>query len=542
MGRSVRAAAIAAAMLISLPAAAFADTGATAHPGAVAAVDCPAPGAGAGPAGSDPAGTAPGAGTAPDAGSAPDAGTAAGGGSAPDAGTAQGGGSAPDAGSAADAGAAAGGGSAPDAGSAAGGAGAGSGPDAGGGDGTAGTGKPGGTGTSAAGAAGSEIVPEAPGDGTGSGCSGDSGPGPDAGSGSGDGSDFGSGSGDAAPGPGDDPAPGDGPGSGGATGTGAAPGPGGDPGPGDDAAGSGGAPVSPGGTTDPATDPADCDPAATPDDPAAPATPSDPAGPSDPAEPGAYAGADTSAATAHGWGEPDHVDEFDTELSGWNLYDGPGHAGEGTRSPAAASVENGILTIDGDADGTTAGMAWTGNSQKYGRWEGRVRAPESDPTYNALLLLWPTAEDFPVGGEIDFMEMTDHTRQTTELFLHYGEDNSQVQGEVEIDGTQWNNWAVEWTPDSVVAYVNGEEWWRTEDTSILPPGPMHLCIQLDWFPDGDGEVAPSKMEVDWVRQYSLPESETTGAAEGLVQDLGERITEGVRDPVQGAATRAPSGH
>ncbi|MEU6701933.1 family 16 glycosylhydrolase [Pseudonocardia sp. NPDC046786] len=514
MGRSVRAAAIAAAMLISLPAAAFADTGAAAHPGAVAAVDCPAPGAGAAPAGSDPAGTAP------DAGSAPDAGTAVGGGSAPGAG------------------------------SAVGGAGVGSGPDAGGGDGTAGTGKPGGTGTSAAGAAGSEIAPEAPGEETGSGGSGDSGPGPDAGSGPGDGSDFGSGPGNAAPGPGDDPAPGDGPGSGGATGPGAVPGPGDDPGPGYDAAGSGGAQVSPGGTTDRATtDPADCDPAATPpDDPAAPATPSDLAGPSDPAgpsdlaAPGAYAGADTSAATAHGWGEPDHVDEFDTELSGWNLYDGPGHAGEGTRSPAAASVENGILTIDGDADGTTAGMAWTGNSQKYGRWEGRVRAPESDPTYNALLLLWPTAEDFPVGGEIDFMEMTDHTRQTTELFLHYGEDNSQVQGEVEIDGTQWNNWAVEWTPDSVVAYVNGEEWWRTEDTSILPPGPMHLCIQLDWFPDGDGGVAPSKMEVDWVRQYSLPESETTGAAEGLVQTLGERITEGIRDPVQGAATRAPSGH
>ena len=147
------------------------------------------------------------------------------------------------------------------------------------------------------------------------------------------------------------------------------------------------------------------------------------------------------------------------------------------------TVENGVLTITGDPQGNTAGMAW-GHGQKYGRWEGRVKAPASDRSYNALLLLWPDAENFPVGGEIDFMEMSDHTRQSTDMFLHYGRSNSQVHGEVKIDATQWHNWAVEWTPDHIAAFVDGKQWWRT-DKPHPPAGPdAPDCIQLDWFPKG----------------------------------------------------------
>ncbi|OLT10415.1 hypothetical protein BJF78_28990 [Pseudonocardia sp. CNS-139] len=207
-----------------------------------------------------------------------------------------------------------------------------------------------------------------------------------------------------------------------------------------------------------------------------------------------------TAAQRYGWGAPSRVESFDGPLGpGWSLYDGPGHAGNGRRTPAAASVANGVLTITGDAAGNTAGMAWNPGAM-YGRWEGRVRAPASDPSYNALLLLWPDAENFPVGGEIDFMEMTDHTRQETELFLHYGADNDQIHDAVRVDGTQWHNWAVEWTPTRISAYVDGVEWFRTTDTSIFPPGPMHLCIQLDWFPEG-GAVRTSRMYVDWVAYY-----------------------------------------
>ena len=241
-----------------------------------------------------------------------------------------------------------------------------------------------------------------------------------------------------------------------------------------------------------------------------------------------------SAAALLGWGEPNRVEEFDGPLGdSWNIYDGPGHAGEGRRTPSALSFSDGIMTITGSPKGDTAGMAWE-PGQRYGRWEGRVKAPASDESYNALLLLWPDAEDFPVGGEIDFMEMMDPTRQSTNIFLHYGEDNDQVAGEVKIDATQWHNWAVEWAPTHVAAYVDGKEWWRTDRTEILPPRAMHLCVQLDWFPgDGKGDVQESHMLVDWVKQYPYPGAD---AAEGAPAPL----TEGTRDVLR-SSQRAPSG-
>jgi hypothetical protein len=216
------------------------------------------------------------------------------------------------------------------------------------------------------------------------------------------------------------------------------------------------------------------------------------------------AGAESSAAVQHDWGAPNRVDHFTDGLGeDWNVYEGEGHAGNGRRSPDAVEVEDGVLTITGNSRGTTAGLSWN-PGQKYGRWEGRVRAPASAPSYHALMLLWPDAENFPVGGEIDFMEMLDADRQTTNLFLHYGRNNSQIGDEVEVDATEWHNWAVEWTPEAITAYLDGEPWFHTTDTAKFPPGPMHLAVQLDWFPQ-DGRTRTSTMEVDWVKQYPYDE-------------------------------------
>ena len=211
-----------------------------------------------------------------------------------------------------------------------------------------------------------------------------------------------------------------------------------------------------------------------------------------------------TAASAFDWGSPTRVDEFDGEIdpASWQVYEGTGFDGQGTRTAEALNVQDGILSITGDAQGATGGMSWQ-PGQMYGRWEARVRAPASDESYNALLLLWPDDES-GAGSEIDFMEMLDPTRQTTSAFVHHGENNEQVTGEVAVDGTQWHNWAVEWTPDSVTTYVDGVAWWRVDDPALLPKGPMHLCVQLDWFPTGaEGEVQESSMQVDWVRQYAV---------------------------------------
>src|SRR6185312_10256563 len=65
----------------------------------------------------------------------------------------------------------------------------------------------------------------------------------------------------------------------------------------------------------------------------------------------------TTAACKFGWGAAGGVEDFDDAgLGNWSRYDGPGHDGNGIRSPDAMSVNNGVLTITGDANGTTGGM------------------------------------------------------------------------------------------------------------------------------------------------------------------------------------------
>lgn len=207
--------------------------------------------------------------------------------------------------------------------------------------------------------------------------------------------------------------------------------------------------------------------------------------------------------TSRGRLVPGREDDFNRPAldPSWYRYDGPGHAGEGVRSPEQINVVNGVLHIDGTADGTTGGMSWNAG-QRYGRWETRARYAPGTAAYHQVLTLWPDAEDFPEGGEVDYSEVSDQQRQNLEFFLHFGSDNDQVSATRPVDTTQWHVYAVEWTPDHIVGYVDGVEFFRSQDPATFPPRPMHPTIQLDWFP-GDGPRGPGSMEVDWIRQYAL---------------------------------------
>ena len=218
------------------------------------------------------------------------------------------------------------------------------------------------------------------------------------------------------------------------------------------------------------------------------------------AEPGSMCG--STAAAALGWGDSNRVDDFTdpSSLDAWDRYDGVGHAGNGVRTPSAISVDDGQVTIKGDAEGNSGGMAWN-PGQMYGRWEVCAKSSVASPNYHSVALLWPDAEDWPAGGEADFMEITDPARQTVEGWLHHGPEGSKETSSVQIDATQWHSWAVEWTPKHVAYYVDGRMWWETTDPSHLPPRPMHLCLQVDNF---GGDVSQGgQLSVDWARQYPV---------------------------------------
>jgi Glycosyl hydrolases family 16 len=204
----------------------------------------------------------------------------------------------------------------------------------------------------------------------------------------------------------------------------------------------------------------------------------------------------TTAASRFGW-RLSAGDEFGgSGLSGnWGAYDGPGHGGQGRRTPDAISVSGGILRMRGDSDGNTGGMAWNGN-QTYGKWEVRARMPRGDDQYHPVLLLWPESGWPP---EVDFSE-TSSASHGTKFFLHFGSSNDQVSGSSDVDITQWHNYAVDWEPGSVTGYIDGVKWFQSTDGGTVPDQPMHLAIQLDYFPDG-GSPQPSELDVAYVRIY-----------------------------------------
>lgn len=225
-----------------------------------------------------------------------------------------------------------------------------------------------------------------------------------------------------------------------------------------------------------------------------PNVPVDPTPP--PTEPSPEPGGGNEAGTLFNWGTPVVVDNFDN-LNNWNAYTSPGHA-HGNRSPEQASIEDGKLVIRGEPGGKTAGLAHT-HGQYLGRWEARMKAAGEQSCWRPVLLLWPDAEDFPVGGEIDYAERIE-TWDKVSFVLHYGANNSQERNDLAIDYMQYHNFAVEWTADSVTGWVDGREFFKSTNKAAIPPRSMHATAQLDQSPSCNGTT---QMIVDWMKVYTL---------------------------------------
>ena len=211
----------------------------------------------------------------------------------------------------------------------------------------------------------------------------------------------------------------------------------------------------------------------------------------------------TEAAVVHGWGTPVIGDEFNytgaPEATKWIVYNSPGHAGNGIRSPQQVTVDGSKMVMTGTPEGTTAGMGAKFANQKYGRWEVRA-AGSGDNEYHLVSILWPDSENWPCDGEVDYAETTG-AWNVIKFFHHYSCENRQVSAEKALDVSQFHNYAVDWHSGGIVGYVDGAKWFETTDPAHQPPGPMHQTLQLDWFPDSTANGA-GEMRVDWVRVYA----------------------------------------
>jgi hypothetical protein len=207
----------------------------------------------------------------------------------------------------------------------------------------------------------------------------------------------------------------------------------------------------------------------------------------------------------------DTVEEFSSlNPADWDVHHSPGHAGRGLRRPSQVSVADGLLTITGTADGTTGGLKWRGRSQRHGQWDIRLRTRRGCGCYHPVVLLWGTGGGSGVDnprGEIDIVEVWQRPERDRNSFsVHYGDGSRFVGGSVAVDMTAWHVYHLVWQETYLYTWIDDDPaYFTTTRAEVLPPGPMDLAIQLDWFPDeGARGGATASMQVDYIRQHTHP--------------------------------------
>lgn len=238
------------------------------------------------------------------------------------------------------------------------------------------------------------------------------------------------------------------------------------------------------------------------------------------------------------------ADEFERDgrpnSKKWNYDAGGDGGGNGELQyytedrPANARVQNGRLIIEArnerwkghyytSARLTTEGKGdWT-----YGRFEVRARLPSGRGTWPAIWML-PSEERYGGehwldNGEIDILEHVGHEPNRIHTTVHtkaYNAlDGSQRTSEIHLPGaeSEFNVYALEWTPKEIRGYVNDRLHFRFENERRSTPDagykewpfdqPFHLVLHLavggTWGGQKgvDPSIWPQRLEVDYVRVY-----------------------------------------
>ena len=204
------------------------------------------------------------------------------------------------------------------------------------------------------------------------------------------------------------------------------------------------------------------------------------------------------------------------DRAAWPLVSGGGSSnGAYTFQPGNIAVWDGAASVNNvnTPYGWTSGAFQQGwNGQLYGRYEIRARLDPGQGLSGAILL-WPT--DNEVGPEVDLIETRTADRTLNNISVHG--DGGFDSWEFRYDASQWHTYAVDWLPDQLIFYLDGQEIHRTANR--VPDEPMSLGFlgyvnsQTDLWQGGPPNASSpgfNSMEVDWVRIYT-PENLYPGA-------------------------------
>lgn len=175
---------------------------------------------------------------------------------------------------------------------------------------------------------------------------------------------------------------------------------------------------------------------------------------------------------------------------------------------------------------TKGKQTWT-----YGKVEVRAKMPTGQGMWPAI---WMMPEDepyygtWPVGGEIDIMELLGHEPDTIHGNIHYGDPKGEAQGTYKLPDGQsfaddYHVYTLEWEPGEIRWYIDDELFNTANDWHSKHPGNaddfaypapfdqdffliLNISVGGDWpgNPDETTEF-PQQMAVDYVKVYQKDE-------------------------------------
>lgn len=145
-------------------------------------------------------------------------------------------------------------------------------------------------------------------------------------------------------------------------------------------------------------------------------------------------------------------------------------------------------------------------SFKYGYVEIRAKVPNGRGLWPAFWLLSTIRND---RNEIDVFEVIGHDPHTVYLTTHFRDNNGDpafVQGKYRGHdfSEDFYTYAVEWTPTSIIWYVDGVE--RHRETVRVPQQSLYILANLavggKWPGNPDGKTQfPANYTIDYIRVY-----------------------------------------
>ncbi|WP_455592318.1 glycoside hydrolase family 16 protein [Bacteroides sp.] len=208
---------------------------------------------------------------------------------------------------------------------------------------------------------------------------------------------------------------------------------------------------------------------------------------------------------AHGWGN----NEIQNYIPGIANKDTCALVSGGTLKIIAKKSEDKILSVR-----LNTVKSWT-----YGYFEARLKLPVGRGTWPAFWMMPQNGKLWPADGEIDIMEEVGYRPSWVASSIHCKSYNhavgTQKTAEVFVPAaeSEFHVYAVEWTPDYIKGFVDGECYFvfindKAGNKDTWPfDAPFYLKLNLAWGGNWGGAKGvddtklPATYEIDYVRVF-----------------------------------------